>query len=238
VSAPDPVDIAAANLGLVRGQHTDPELLERVLRDDLLLGDFEPFTERVAPLLASPQPLDPMLERIQDAIRHRQPAVLAFLEAHASDLSVPDEAAQVVTRMVHHTYLLEELAQAIVASPSFLEALHAHVHALREIFGLREGRYKFIWVEEFEDDPEPRTLLFDLEADPEEKHNLAGEMPELAAEFHARVTSLRRGYEAVALTTGTAEPDAEARALLEKLGYVEEEEAEDSGDAEEPPPEH
>jgi len=144
VSAPDPVDIAAANLGLVRGQHTDPELLERVLRDDLLLGDFEPFTERVAPLLASPQPLDPMLERIQDAIRHRQPAVLAFLEAHASDLSVPDEAAQVVTRMVHHTYLLEELAQAIVASPSFLEALHAHVHALREIFGLRERFFAFV----------------------------------------------------------------------------------------------
>jgi arylsulfatase A-like enzyme len=104
------------------------------------------------------------------------------------------------------------------------------------IFGLREGRFKYIWVEEFEGDREPRAMLFDLEADPREEHNLAAEMPELAAELQARVAALRRGYEALALETGTAEPDAEARALLEKLGYIDGNEGEDA--AAEAAPEH
>ena len=60
------------------------------------------------------------------------------------------------------------------------------------IFGIREGRYKYIWVEEFEGDREPRAMLFDLTADPEEKRDLAAEMPELTAEFQARVAALRR----------------------------------------------
>jgi arylsulfatase A-like enzyme len=90
------------------------------------------------------------------------------------------------------------------------------------IFGLREGRYKYIWVEEFEGDHEPRAMLFDLTADPDEEHDLAAEMPELTADLHARVAALRRRYEALALETGTAEPDADARALLEKLGYIDE----------------
>jgi arylsulfatase A-like enzyme len=89
------------------------------------------------------------------------------------------------------------------------------------IFGLREGRFKYIWVEEFEGDREPRRMLFDLDADPDEKNDLAAERPELAAAFHERVAALRRRYEAIALPRATAKPDARSRALLEKLGYLE-----------------
>jgi arylsulfatase A-like enzyme len=103
-----------------------------------------------------------------------------------------------------------------------------------QIFGMREGRFKYIWVEEFEGDREPRALLFDLDADPGEKRNLAAVRPELAAEFHARVAALRRAYEAVALEPGSAALDPRTRAMLEKMGYID---AHGGGEAAEAPAE-
>jgi arylsulfatase A-like enzyme len=97
-----------------------------------------------------------------------------------------------------------------------------------EIFGLREGRFKYIWIERFERNDLPQALLFDLETDPHEQRNLVHERQDLAAEFHARVMQRRRAYEAVALGTGTAEVDARTKALLEKLGYAESDRDEDA----------
>jgi len=88
------------------------------------------------------------------------------------------------------------------------------------IFGIREGPHKYIWVEEFEDDPEPHAMLFDLEADPGEQQNLVSESPELAAAFHERVLEARRRYEAVALEPGSAVVSDQMRRMLEQLGYV------------------
>ena len=76
-------------------------------------------------------------------------------------------------------------------------------------------------VEEFEGDRRPRRMLFDLDADPDEKNVLVAERPELAAAFHKRVAALRRRYQAIALPRAIATPDARSRALLEKLGYLE-----------------
>ncbi|MBW2290421.1 MAG: sulfatase-like hydrolase/transferase [Deltaproteobacteria bacterium] len=95
------------------------------------------------------------------------------------------------------------------------------------VFGLREGRHKYIWVESFEDNRLPRMLLFDLAADPGEQHNIISEQPDLAASFHARVVEQRRKYEALALERATVSPDRESRKLLEKLGYIEEKDAAD-----------
>jgi choline-sulfatase len=89
------------------------------------------------------------------------------------------------------------------------------------VFGMREGRYKYIWVESFEDRRLPRMMLFDLDADPGEMKNIVSEEPDLAASFHARVVERRRKYEALALQHSTASPDQESRELLEKLGYIE-----------------
>jgi arylsulfatase A-like enzyme len=88
------------------------------------------------------------------------------------------------------------------------------------IFGMREGRFKYIWVEEFEGDTQPRAMLFALVDDPAESRNLAASLPEVAAAFHARVLERRRTYEELALDTGRAAPDENTEALLEKLGYV------------------
>ncbi len=95
------------------------------------------------------------------------------------------------------------------------------------IFGMREGRHKYIWIESFEDDKLPRMLLFDLDADPGEQNNIVIEEADLAARLHARVVEQRRKYEALALDHATVSPDRESRKLLEKLGYIEEEGAAD-----------
>jgi arylsulfatase A-like enzyme len=88
------------------------------------------------------------------------------------------------------------------------------------IFGMREGRFKYIWVEEFEGDTQPRAMLFDLVDDPAERKNLADSLPDVAATFHARVFERRRAYESIAIATGSSAPDPETEALLEDLGYL------------------
>jgi arylsulfatase A-like enzyme len=89
-----------------------------------------------------------------------------------------------------------------------------------QIFGMRAGRFKYIFVEEFEGNRLPRLLLFDVVDDPGEQHNLARERPDVTAAFHERVNELRRAYEAVDLHPGQSAPDANTRELLEKLGYL------------------
>jgi arylsulfatase A-like enzyme len=83
-----------------------------------------------------------------------------------------------------------------------------------EKLGMRVGRWKLI------DGPEEESLeLFDLEADPEERVNLAEREPERVAGMRLR---LRRFREAQA--RGDARPvplSDEDRKRLEALGYVE-----------------
>lgn len=52
----------------------------------------------------------------------------------------------------------------------------------REGLGVREGRFKYLW-----DQDTKREWLFDVVADPEEKHNLAKEYPSLCARQFRRV---------------------------------------------------
>jgi arylsulfatase A-like enzyme len=121
--------------------------------------------------------------------------------------------------------LLPELVTP-TGGTAYLEQRLTH-YGPYEIFGMREGRFKYIWIEQFEGNNTPRALLFDLESDPMERKNLASERPELAAEFHARTMERRRSYESIALNAGTAEVDARTRTLLDQLGYVEEQRAEE-----------
>lgn len=95
-----------------------------------------------------------------------------------------------------------------------------------EQFGIRDGRWKLI------DGPdEGRLELYDLEADPQERVNLAEREPERTAALRAQLARWRaeadgelRRWQAEAGVDGTSAPgvlDEEARARLEALGYVE-----------------
>jgi arylsulfatase A-like enzyme len=88
------------------------------------------------------------------------------------------------------------------------------VFAEGEKFGIRVGRWKLI------DGPDEGTLeLYDLEADPEERENLAGRERERADRMRARLGEWRRRTDRVNPETAPL-TDAERR-RLEALGYVE-----------------
>jgi arylsulfatase A-like enzyme len=86
------------------------------------------------------------------------------------------------------------------------EALFWRSRTMSDNYGMRQGRWKFVHSTEGSDRPGPRQqpardLLFDLAADPGERHDLARERPETLAE-------LKRRYEA-----WSAEVDADCRRL-------------------------
>ena len=88
------------------------------------------------------------------------------------------------------------------------------IYAEGEKFGLRRGRWKLI------EGPGEGTLeLFDLETDPGEQTNLAGQEPERTARMREEIAAWRRAH---TLEVGDERiPSAEERMRLEALGYVE-----------------
>ncbi len=78
------------------------------------------------------------------------------------------------------------------------EALHEYI--FWEMDGptaVRKGRYKLVLNGRLDEGETPRADVFlsDLETDPSEKHNLAGEMPELCDEMKQAALSWRAGIE-------------------------------------------
>ncbi|MBD0338335.1 MAG: sulfatase-like hydrolase/transferase [Thermoleophilia bacterium] len=80
---------------------------------------------------------------------------------------------------------------------------------------LRSGRWKLITSLE---DPRVVDALYDLDADPKERHNLAREQPELVAELRAELEALTA--ESVEAAPIAAEDEAILSARLEELGYL------------------
>ena len=94
--------------------------------------------------------------------------------------------------------------------------------------------YKYVWIPNFEERPEKRTLrnlvefeLFDLRQDPGETRNLYTEEPEIAATHHRALGRLLRESmriaEALREQRGTDEVGVEDDVVdaLRALGYVE-----------------
>ncbi len=89
-----------------------------------------------------------------------------------------------------------------------------------QIFGLRDGHFKFIREEVFEDAATPREVLYDLVEDPGEQVDLSAERPDLVEGYRARVEALRSRYEARALPTRRVDLDRQTLELLRSLGYA------------------
>jgi arylsulfatase A-like enzyme len=89
----------------------------------------------------------------------------------------------------------------------------------RHLIAVRTEGFKYIWDNHHPDEPE----LYDLEADPRERHNIRDQAPELAERLQAYVDAHRKRGAAQAGTNLSAEPefDAELIRRLRDLGYVE-----------------
>jgi len=87
---------------------------------------------------------------------------------------------------------------------------------------LRSERSKLIQTipHDLERDWGPELLLFDLGRDPGEQHDLAPELPEVAAVLRDRITALRARGDETPEELVPADLDPELRRQLEALGYI------------------
>lgn len=86
--------------------------------------------------------------------------------------------------------------------------------------GILAGRYKLLHIEGNYEGLEDELLLFDLESDPEELRNLAGERPAIAADLRQRMERLFAAAAARALPVEGGPPVELDRRTLEALGYL------------------
>jgi arylsulfatase A-like enzyme len=105
--------------------------------------------------------------------------------------------------------------------PAITEALQTMLHDnVNRLVGLRTGRFKYITAP---DDPTVQPELYDLEADPLERHSLATEQPGLLEELRLQLERLQgaNGQSQLADQRMSPEEEEMVRQRLEALGYLE-----------------
>jgi arylsulfatase A-like enzyme/Tfp pilus assembly protein PilF len=99
------------------------------------------------------------------------------------------------------------------ARPVYSETYYPRFHyGWSELRAILDGGRKLILA--------PAPELYDLEADPGEATNLAGERPDVVADMRAAANSLIRESSRGAIDSASAGVDAETREKLAALGYV------------------
>jgi tetratricopeptide (TPR) repeat protein len=91
---------------------------------------------------------------------------------------------------------------------AYSESLLGHYHfGLAPVFAITDGRRRLIRTNRLE--------LYDLQSDPDERHNIAADQPELAAELNAALDQMLSGKPIDTPASGSLEE----RQRLEALGY-------------------
>jgi len=118
---------------------SDPGILNDILKNDMYLADFKPFTDMLGDRLTVAQDLRPLLEQIRTGILTKHPAINEFCSAAVDDNLLPkiDQEHPLITRTIHHTYLLDTLLQAMMKDWKFMTDVHDFVIAKRTDFGIR-----------------------------------------------------------------------------------------------------
>lgn len=126
-------------MGIDTAMSSDPEIIEDILVNDMMLGDFAPARTLLAGALDHPIDLAPMFARTIHGIDAKQPAVSEFITAAlASGLvaSASDAGKREINRSAHHMYVLNELTEKIVEDVEFAAKIQDHLIAQREAFGI------------------------------------------------------------------------------------------------------
>jgi hypothetical protein len=135
------VDKALVAFGVAFDMKTSPALITDILKNDMLLADLPSAKTLLNTALTKPVDLKPMLLAIRKAILEKQPAVNEFLCAAVDAKLIPrvtDSATKaIINRVIHHTYILNELTVKMAASYPFQIEVMNHVMAKRAGFGIR-----------------------------------------------------------------------------------------------------
>lgn len=125
------VDQAIEKLGLNKELKTDSKIFNDVLTNEMFLGDFKQFK----PKGAEGESLNPLVERVSNAIKNRHVGIKKFLcKAIEEKIFAPTEKDQKITyRMLHHIFILQQLVENMVADRKFLSDLKDYFVEKRDI---------------------------------------------------------------------------------------------------------
>lgn len=134
------IDGLVDHLGIDIHMESDPVVMRTVLKDEMLLDDLDSVNTLLNVALLTPINLQPMLEEIRNAIATQHPAISKFLcAAKASNLFplMNESSRQIVTRLIHHTYILDRLTEAMFQDWKFMVELRKHLSKKRNEAGIR-----------------------------------------------------------------------------------------------------
>lgn len=130
------LDLSGINMDM----KTDPQIILKVLKEDMLLSGFEPVKVILKESLEKAIPLKPMFEKTIKGIVTKQPAIYEFLtEAIKENLftKVTEEKSKnEILRSIHHAYILNEITKEIVKNIDFVFEIQEYLLKKRSKYGI------------------------------------------------------------------------------------------------------
>jgi hypothetical protein len=139
-------DAVAQKLGINMQLKSDPKLFQDILKSDMHLEEMPRIKKIFEADLKAPVSLGPMLASIRTGVTEKHPAIGTFLclalgnEKTAASFANPN--AQVLTRVIHHTYLLDRIVQELAEDVTFMEEMMTYINdQVSKLVG-SEGKWK------------------------------------------------------------------------------------------------
>ena len=129
---------AFASLNIDDQMNSDPDLLKKILAEDMFLADLPSITTLLEKELRSPLPLYPMIQKIRQGIYEKQPAIHEFLCAAIEKGIFPtaEKNNPVVIRTLNHMYIFNIITKGLFDSPQLMVEVKEHFLKKRKMLGI------------------------------------------------------------------------------------------------------
>ncbi len=124
-------DAIVGLLGIDMEMETDPDVVNSILRDDMLLDDFPGKEAIFGEKLERPWSAAAFLASVRTGFLAREPLAEYSREAVERGL-IPPPNPQILHRAIHHTILLDDLTRAMADDPQLMDDLLAFLMRKRE----------------------------------------------------------------------------------------------------------
>lgn len=134
------VEQVLQKLNVYNFSKTNPTLLKQILEEDMFLGGYGVFVEKMTPYLKEEVSFTPMLTSIREGIINRHPAIGDAL-CVALEKELFNDASKVnliVQRMLHRIFLLDHLVKSM-SDLQFLLGLKQYFADKKQEYGIRKS---------------------------------------------------------------------------------------------------